>query len=46
MIKQNKIYTKKDILLQLEEMNAPKDSIVLMHSSLRLTARAVQMTHA
>ncbi len=29
------IYTKQDIIKQLENMNAPKDSIVLMHSSLR-----------
>ncbi len=29
------IYTKQDIINQLESMNAPKDSIVLMHSSLR-----------
>ena len=35
----DKIYTKKDIISQLEKMNAPKGSIVLMHSSLRLIGR-------
>ena len=30
-----KIYSKADIIAQLEKMNAPKDSIVIMHSSLR-----------
>ena len=29
------MYTKKEIFSQLEEMNAPQDSVVLMHSSLR-----------
>ena len=29
------VYTKEDIFAQLEAMNAPKDSVVLMHSSLR-----------
>ena len=29
------MYTKKEILSQLEKMNAPQDSVVLMHSSLR-----------
>ena len=32
----NKLYMKQDILSQLESLNAPKDSIVLMHSSFRL----------
>lgn len=31
----SKIYTKKDIREQLEKMGAPRDSVVLMHSSLR-----------
>lgn len=30
-----RIYTKKDIIAQLEQMGAPRDSVVLMHSSLR-----------
>ncbi len=30
------VFTKEDIFHQLEAMNAPRDSIVLMHSSLRL----------
>ena len=30
------MYTKKDIISQLEKMGAPKDRAVLMHSSLRL----------
>jgi len=29
------MYTKKDIFEQLEKMNAPKDSVVIIHSSLR-----------
>jgi aminoglycoside 3-N-acetyltransferase len=32
----NIIYTKEDITQQLKGMNAPRDSVVLMHSSLRL----------
>lgn len=32
----NKIYTKGDIFNQLEKMGAPRNSIVMMHSSLRL----------
>jgi aminoglycoside 3-N-acetyltransferase len=35
----NKIYTKKDIFAQLEAMGAPRGSVVLMHSSLRLIGR-------
>ncbi|MBO5040828.1 MAG: AAC(3) family N-acetyltransferase [Clostridia bacterium] len=31
----SKIYTEKDIREQLEKMGAPRDSVVLMHSSLR-----------
>lgn len=34
-MEQKNFYTKKDIYTQLEEMHAPTDSIVLMHSSLR-----------
>ena len=33
------IYTKKDIISQLEKMNIPKNKIVLMHSSLRLIGK-------
>lgn len=33
------IYTKQDILLQLEQMEAPRGSVVLMHSSLRSIGR-------
>ena len=33
--KVNKIYTKEEIKRQLEQMNAPKSKVVLMHSSLR-----------
>lgn len=32
----NYIYTRNDIIAQLSKMNAPKNSVVLMHSSLRL----------
>ena len=32
-----KIYSKADIVAGLKAMNAPKDSIVIMHSSLRFT---------
>ena len=32
----NKTYTKKYIISQLEQMNIPRDRVVLMHSSLRL----------
>jgi aminoglycoside 3-N-acetyltransferase len=35
-VNSNKIYTKADIISQLSGMKAPKNSIVLMHSSLRL----------
>lgn len=35
----NRIYTKNDILAQLEKMGAPKDKAVLMHSSLRLIGK-------
>lgn len=35
----NKIYTKEDILSQLADMNIPRSSIVLMHSSLRLVGK-------
>ena len=35
----NKIYTREDILSELRRMNAPTDSIVLMHSSLRLIGK-------
>ena len=37
--RQNKIYSKNDIFCQLEKMNAPQNSVVLMHSSLRLIGR-------
>lgn len=30
------VYTKEDILRQLDEMNVPRDGVVLVHSSLRL----------
>ena len=36
MMAKKKIFTKEDILAQLSAMGAPKGSIVLMHSSLRL----------
>ena len=32
----NKTYTKEDILFQLDQLNIPRDRVVLMHSSLRL----------
>ena len=35
----NKIYTKADILRQLQEMNIPRDKVVLMHTSLRLIGK-------
>lgn len=35
----NRVYTKNDILKQLSDMNAPRDSIVIVHSSLRLVGR-------
>lgn len=35
----DRIYTKEDIITQLSDMNAPKGTIVLMHSSLRLIGR-------
>lgn len=34
-----RIYTKNDILSQLEKMNIPRNKIVLMHSSLRLVGK-------
>jgi aminoglycoside 3-N-acetyltransferase len=34
-----KVYTKNDIIRQLENMNIPRGRIVLMHSSLRLVGR-------
>ena len=34
-----KIYTKKDIFAQLTKMGAPRDKVVLMHSSLRLIGK-------
>ncbi len=35
-IRTDKNYTKEDIIAQLDSMNAPRNSVVLMHSSLRL----------
>lgn len=35
----DKIYTKNDIICQLEKMNIPRNKIVLMHSSLRLVGK-------
>ena len=35
----NRIYTKEDILCQLSKMNIPKNSVVLMHSSLRMIGK-------
>ena len=35
----DKIYTKEDIIVQLSEMRAPRDRVVLMHSSLRLIGK-------
>lgn len=35
----DKIYTKEDIFKQLSDMGAPRDKVVLMHSSLRLIGR-------
>ena len=35
----DRIYTKEDIITQLSDMNAPKGTIVLMHSSLRLIGK-------
>ena len=35
----NRIYTKDDIISQLSQMRAPRDSVVLMHSSLRLIGK-------
>lgn len=35
MIKHNKIYAKNELHRQLADMGAPRDSVVLMHSSLR-----------
>ena len=34
-----RVYTKEDIFSQLRKMGAPRDSVVLMHSSLRLIGR-------
>ncbi len=34
-----KIFTKEEIFAQLEEMGAPRDKVVLMHSSLRLIGK-------
>ena len=36
MKRQTRVYTKEDIFEQLRKMGAPKNSVVLMHSSLRL----------
>lgn len=35
----NSYYTKEELLCQLAEMNVPRDTIVLMHSSLRLIGK-------
>ncbi len=37
--KQNKIYTKNEILSQLEAMRLPRNTVVLAHSSLRLVGK-------
>ncbi len=37
--KQNNIYTKNDILVQLSGMKLPRDKVVLAHSSLRLVGK-------
>lgn len=39
MRNQDKIFTKREILSQLEAMGVPRDRVVLMHSSLRLVGR-------